>query len=129
MTYQEIFNKVAIHLLNQRTRSTDETGDCRYRSGDGLSCAVGCLIKDEDYHPSFEGVGVGSVASHTLGLLPTQELLAKALRKAGVRPTPRNIHLLVDLQYIHDYDHVERWRERLRSLANFKDLDTQVLDK
>lgn len=57
---QEIFNKVAAHLLKQG-RPAREEDRCRYRTTDGLSCAVGCLIPDELYSPSFEGSGASKV--------------------------------------------------------------------
>lgn len=48
MTNQEIFEKVAKHLLDQGRRSTlaTPTGDegaCAYRGTGGAKCAVGCL--------------------------------------------------------------------------------------
>lgn len=51
---QEIFNKVSTHLLTQG-RPAREEDRCRYRTTDGLFCAVGCLIPDELYSSSFEG--------------------------------------------------------------------------
>jgi hypothetical protein len=62
MTQQEIFDKVARHLLTQKKRAT-VSGHCRYRTPDGCKCAIGCLISDEDYDPEFEGERV----THLLG--------------------------------------------------------------
>ena len=47
MTNQEAFDKALAHMRAQGERSVDAfTGDCLYRSDDGLACAVGCLIPD-----------------------------------------------------------------------------------
>jgi hypothetical protein len=35
---------------------------CAYRGADGMKCAIGHLIDDEDYVPGFEGKGILSVA-------------------------------------------------------------------
>ena len=48
MNTQQIFDKVATHLLTQNARSAAE-GSCLYRSPSGLKCAVGCLISDSVY--------------------------------------------------------------------------------
>jgi len=55
MNEQQIFDTVAAHLFRQGRRAMDGSG-CRYRSGDGLKCAVGCFIPDEAYDPDIEGV-------------------------------------------------------------------------
>ena len=60
MTRQEIFNKVADHLLTQGRVATSSTTlpTCAYRSTDGATCAVGCLIPDELYVPEMENKSV-----------------------------------------------------------------------
>lgn len=52
-TLQEIFDKVAIHLIKQNKRS-ELNGSCAYRGENGLMCAAGILIPDEEYKPKFE---------------------------------------------------------------------------
>ena len=90
MTEQEIFNKVAVHLIKQNKRSViyDDNGDdfCRYRSEDGAMCAVGCLISDEEYLPEMEGESVGAIINENVSL--------DHLR--------HNHFLLEQLQLIHD---------------------------
>jgi len=48
------------HLTKQRMKSMaayggNMTQDCAYRGGNGLMCAVGCLITDEAYFEGLEG--------------------------------------------------------------------------
>jgi hypothetical protein len=57
MTLIEVSEKIRDHLIKQKAKSEDSvTGACKYRSENGLMCAVGCLINDEHYSPMFEGL-------------------------------------------------------------------------
>ena len=96
MNQQEVFVKVANHLMAQKKTST-RSGWCAYRGYDGLMCAVGCLIKDEHYSIELEsrGVGCGSVR--------------KALEASGIPDTPVYYKLLSALQDIHDSVAPARW--------------------
>jgi len=44
-----------IKAKNLGRRSTDELGDCLYRSEDGNACLVGCFIPDHKYDSDIEG--------------------------------------------------------------------------
>lgn len=68
MNAQEIFDTVVKHLAAQKVASKDKALNdghhydiCAYRGDNGTSCAVGCLIKDEDYSPKMEGSSVRSL--------------------------------------------------------------------
>lgn len=58
MTDREIFDKVRAHLLNQGVKALTPNLPsgriCRYRTPDGLMCAVGCLIPETFYDPMIE---------------------------------------------------------------------------
>jgi hypothetical protein len=111
MTKQQIFDKVAKHLLKQGKRSKNEEGDCRYRSPDGTRCAVGCLIPTNLYHGKLEGVSA--------------EALPNALlRQMGVH---LNKLLLSRLQSVHDDIEPEYWRDSLGNVAKDFRLSTKVL--
>lgn len=61
MDNQQIFDHVVDHLRKQKIRSVSADGtyaSCAYRGVDNTKCAIGCLIEDDEYHPSFEGIGV-----------------------------------------------------------------------
>jgi hypothetical protein len=54
-TEREVFEQVKAHLLKQKERSKDRSGDrCLYRGINGLKCAAGCLIADSEYQPFME---------------------------------------------------------------------------
>lgn len=105
MTAQEIYTKVRKHLLTQMAVSKVSRGShCLYRSPEGLSCAVGCLL-DDDLAARLDQVsknGFGDVES-------IQELLPENLRA--------HVKLLETLQVVHDKWPPESWEERLNAVA------------
>lgn len=96
MNIQEIFNKVVKGLASQgfKPSYSRATGKCMYRSHEGLKCAVGHLISDENYDPSFENKSI----------LSSQ--VAPALEKEGIVTSLLSFHnsnpFLCDLQKAHD---------------------------
>tara|TARA_R110000822_G_scaffold73210_3_gene175900 strand:- start:1510 stop:1857 length:348 start_codon:yes stop_codon:yes gene_type:complete len=103
MSMREIFNKVEKHLLKQNKRSI-RIGSCKYRTDDGLSCAVGCLMTDDMYSHTFEGESVRAAE--------VVEALAPII---GVSPIHRakKLDLLHRLQGIHDGDSITDWDVKL----------------
>ncbi len=67
MTNQEAFDKMVAHLRKQG-KPAKQDGSCRYRTDDGLMCAVGCLLTDAEYKRSMEGKGVERM-QRTYGVL------------------------------------------------------------
>ncbi len=110
-TKQEIFDKVATHLLTQLEKSIEDGARCMYRSPDGLKCAIGCLIPDNQYDCDMEGKSVYEPA------------ISAVLSKAGYPVDRAIIYLYHDLQRIHDVIPVENWRAALKSLAFYYDLE------
>ena len=98
---QTVFDKVVKHLLTQKRRSMGKKL-CAYRGKDGDMCAVGCLISDKAYDPEIEGFVVS---------LP---LVQGKLAESGVPTHNKMIHLLTDLQYIHDRRPINLWKTALQ---------------
>ena len=88
-TREEIFSYVEMHLRKQGHRSVEAQRwtHCRYRGEAGTSCAVGCLIADDEYDPDMEGKGP-VVHGRANQLLPER--------------LNSYIHMLEDLQHFHD---------------------------
>lgn len=107
MTTQEVFTKVATHLLKQNRRSLliDESDDgtCAYRGKDGLQCAAGVLINDEQYDETLENNASDSV------------VVSMALERSGVEAA--DLWLVRKLQRIHDKYQPEEWSYQLYELA------------
>lgn len=55
---QGIFDRVVSHLAKQGRPAYHSQGGCLYRTPEGLSCAVGCLIPDSVYKFSMEGMSI-----------------------------------------------------------------------
>jgi hypothetical protein len=99
-TAQEIFNLCATHLLTQNEHSYSRHNACMYRNPNGLKCALGVLISDEEYCGDMESKGITTL-----------------LREFGIS---HSIHhdLLHDLQRVHDNGHtVSCWPNELIDLA------------
>ncbi len=118
MTLQEIYTKVAHHLLKQNCRSVLPeshskyvTGEpnCAYRSANKTSCAAGCLIDDEHYNPEMELQRASS--SRVIKALVASGVFA------GVEDENTALDLIGSLQTLHDRAPVSRWRQDLKNVA------------
>lgn len=124
LSKQEVFDKVALHLLKQNERSVevskpDALPGCMYRGKDGLMCAAGALIPDELYDANFEGNTINSVLADNYRL--------RGLFQQEVLDSP----LLEDLQCLHDgvaYE-ISNWYFYLLDLAKEHGVNTDALTK
>ena len=102
MTTQQAFTKMVKHLRKQGKQSISPRSlGCKYRGPNGLQCAVGCLIPDEVYKNSFEGVAV-------LGLYKT---LCSTIFKNV------DIGLLTQMQEVHDCFAPSQWENQFERVA------------
>jgi hypothetical protein len=102
LTNQQIFNRVAKHLLEQNEKSFDpETDSCVYRSPDGLMCAAGCLIPPHVLVP--ENVYF-------------EQLPSAVHEESGV--AQQSLDLVGRLQNVHDEWPVNKWRIGLAEVAD-----------
>ena len=123
MNSQEIFDKIATHLFTQGEQSAKKIGACLYRGPNGTSCAVGCLIPDEEYLLDMENKTV-------YGLL---DFLKNFCRTAPITLDILTGHygLLYDLQIVHDKD--ASWLNdtnmiaALTAVAHANGLNTSIL--
>lgn len=131
-TEQQVFDKVATHLLTQRACSLMSEEDkarlhenpastaaiCAYRGKNGLKCAVGVLIPDEVYADNMEQVRVSGLRRMD-GI--TGPLFAE-----------EHLSLLTMLQNAHDdnakIDGPVDFTLQLYRVAEMYDLSTAVLD-
>lgn len=122
MTDQEIFDTVARHLLKQGRPASKRDGACFYRTDDGLKCAAGVLIPDEDYSPWMENQ-------------PADQL--SYFRSRFSRSA---LKLIQACQSAHDLggtagEHAERgtwlreWKDQMQQIAREFHLDPAILEK
>jgi hypothetical protein len=115
-TEQEVFDQVARHMLKQRARSWLQDDVCAYRGADGLKCAAGCLISDEEAEQL-------NLAAGNINTLPWGCLISR-----GVAPD-KHRSLISALQHIHDSPNnvpEEDWEDHLKALANQRGLSYKV---
>src|SRR5690349_11599184 len=119
MNAQEIFDKVARHLLTQKEQSRDSFS-CAYRgvnqNGKILSCAVGCLIPD-DKVPMFNGL------NHALEAVPELKKHEKLLEDL------MTTHDGIDCGIIYAKWNIESWFDTLATVGCAHDLDISVLNE
>jgi hypothetical protein len=117
LTNQQIFDRVYVHLLRQNAKSQEVLGGittCLYRSPEGLSCAVGCLISDEFYSPAIENSSVLELLYPTLG--DGNEVLRRTLEGSGI-DLESSGQLLNRLQRVHDGFDPANWSKALEVVA------------
>lgn len=117
---QEVFDKVARHLLTQKIQAK-VNGQCLYRGPNNTMCGIGCLIPDDLYDLDIEGAAV-------MDLLDSkQEKYREGIVELFTNCNPT---FLSDLQLLHDdTDDDGDWYQDLEGLAEDYDLDTTVLDE
>ena len=119
MNKQQIFDTVVKHLAQQKRRSMaifvhreEEINTCAYRGKYGDMCAVGCLIKDEDYSPVME-------------TNPVDDLVRKGLLPEYLK---QHTGLLQALQLAHDSAFtVDYLTHMLRQTGKVYDLDVSAV--
>lgn len=102
---REVFDQVKAHLLTQKKKSLSSgfgDNNCVYRSTDGLSCAAGCLIREDEYNKGMENRQWRSLTMHN-------------------EVPKRHLDLIERLQEIHDYYEPERWEMELNKLEKCLD--------
>jgi hypothetical protein len=119
MKPQEIFDTVSKHLFDQGKRSLDNI-HCRYYADDGLKCAVGILIPEDQY---FEDMDKGNKSIKRL-LLEYADKFPKWMHE--------NVELLCDLQNAHDkwynWEHQDIMEKSLEDIAKNHKLSAKKLE-
>jgi hypothetical protein len=119
MKQQETFEFVARHLFAQGHKAVGGRSErCMYRGADGSTCAVGCLIPDDDYSTDMEMLTAAALVRRFGNQLPSF--------------MKRQVRLLGDLQSVHDNGPspftTEYLREALRFVGSSHNLKTKFLD-
>lgn len=99
-TAQEVFDQVKDHLLKQNAKSFIPGQGCMYRGENGMKCAAGCLIADDEYSPEFEGASWAYVISFCID----------------------HGKLISFLQKIHDCCNPSEWESELKKVAELFNL-------
>lgn len=119
MTRQEVFDRVARHLIlqNRVSLAAGLPPSCRYRGHSGLQCAIGCLIEDDEYTPEMEGHSIDSA------------LWANWRKRLAGNDSYDNLrYLIYGLRSIHDRAEPASWPKKLRLVAGHYGIDPAVID-
>jgi hypothetical protein len=108
-TPQQVFEQVAIHLLTQNAKSINQDYHCLYKNENGLKCAAGSLIHDDEYNNDFEDKQWSYVSINM-----------------GIR---NHVDLITDLQNIHDSNQPNEWFDELTILGNEYNLNIEFLNQ
>lgn len=105
MNNQLTFDLVVAHARKQGCKATNGKSEdgldyCMYRAAGGLKCFAGCLITDEQYHPSLED----------------QTAMSPEIR-AILETNGHDPHFVQRLQTIHDRRPVNSWESAFEHLA------------
>lgn len=129
LTHQQVFDKSARHLMQQRRRSVVLHKDlgiiCAYRGQNNLMCAIGPFIPDEEYTTALEGYSVPAVFG--------DYGFAQRFKNCFVGLADEHLDLLTELQDAHDFE--ENWTDDginmdvLRKVATYFNLSPAVLDE
>jgi len=118
-TLQEIFDKVAIHLLTQNSKAIrNKYGSAAYHGYSQFNpeipaqCAIGCLIPNDKYLREIEGFCV----THLLEFLELQ------YSNGLIKP------LLSTLQDLHDHNDADLWLHNLKYIAKIYKLNILSLE-
>ena len=96
VTAKEVFEQVKNHLLTQKARSTVKEV-CVYRGENGLKCAAGCLMSDNEYKKNFENKRWQYLVEYNM--VPNA-----------------HVQLIDSLQSLHDHYPVSIWEKELEQL-------------
>lgn len=108
-TAQEVLDQVAEHLLTQQEQSKQLLA-CYYRGDNGMKCAAGCLVADDEYVPEMEGKDWAELQED--GMVPNSHM-----------------ELIQSLQNIHDRHDVEYWQSSLIDLYKELNLCPAVVER
>lgn len=117
---QEIFDKVVTHLFTQKVKCVDDKGRCVYRFN-GLSCAAGCLIPDEEYNPSLEGTSINF-------LINDGTVLQNYKNNSEIIKKLQKIHDFMETNDKNEFDLKLLSNELIKTAVSYK-LNTETLDK
>ena len=123
---QSLFDKITTHLLKQNQPAVSPNDGCKYKTDDGLKCAIGCLIDDQHYNPNFEGLTpecfISPSASNpelSLGIfqavVDSQQITFDVNHEMEEKRQLCNF--LRKLQSIHDDCYPNQWRKALKNFA------------
>lgn len=111
-TLKEAFETMAEHLMTQGKKCEDPSrlvstpGRCLYRGPDGMKCAIGILIDDNEYHISLEFQAASDID------------VVEALDASGWPTDMDSLEIYDRMQEVHDDFFVFEWPEKIEKIKD-----------
>jgi hypothetical protein len=116
---QYTFDQVAAHLIEQGQKSTLLGIECAYRGENGLRCAIGFCISNENYRFEMEDHNI-TYSCASLGSKTILEMVDKQYS--------HDEDFMNSLQAIHDKSIPSVWPGKLKMFARMYGLDGSIVD-
>lgn len=120
---QEVFDTVVNHLRAQGKRALNQNGICSYRTSDGLKCAFGILIRDDEYFPGMETMNASIILGNSQLFSPLVEFV---LHENQLKPLRERLlshrRLIQRLQNVHDTSDTFSWENSFEIIASCEEL-------
>ena len=134
-TLQQTYDSVVEHLATQKRRSHNDHS-CKYRSKDGLKCAIGALIPDSLYNPLLEGYSVGNIweglsndAVERPQVFQAKEKIVNYFNEVIDPQAHKLQYFLLKLQHAHDWStSVSDIHFELSQIASAYDLNADKIN-
>ena len=118
---QAIYEKVARHLIDQGAKATRSANSgmavsCVYRTPEGLTCAGGCLLTEDEAAAADQGhwgVDVELITSPGWGPIIARD---RARDEPKLGRFDGSAPLIIQLQQIHDHSEVNVWPQALANI-------------
>ena len=122
LTQQQIFDKVAKHLLTQKLPARWKGACIMFDKETGRRCAVGCLLPKRFYR----GKDNCYLVEHIQEDLAAHGIDLKAVSQHN---NQKNSELLHSLQVLHDGDYGKKWKRGLKTIAKDFGLNCRAISK
>lgn len=121
LTMQKVFDKIWERAGTKVLAQAENSGDCLYRTPEGLCCFIGALIPNDVYDPEIEGASLSR--DDASGKICIPHIFDNVLRASGIdTENPELVSLLEKCQRIHDSERIVKWDNKLQELAEQYDL-------
>lgn len=125
MTKQQLFDKVAKHLLTQKVASKSDDGLGRpvFFAKDGKMCALGCLMDKKIFREKIEEYDY----PHENDMCPAEVL--ENFEECLPEGATENGEMLERLTYIHDGYSPDEWPDRIKWFTKEENLSLKGVRK
>jgi hypothetical protein len=120
---QQIFDACAVHLLTQKQKSINSSGNCIYFGPNGLKCGAAPLLNELAEKDQLNRCGEVNILNETIIGVIDQTYFKDEFKDL----TPNELDVARQLQHIHDHKNVEEWESKILFLASDFNLSNEAI--